>query len=113
MSKRIRKLCCGVAIAIVFEALILIAPCAAQQLGNDRALPERERQRWNVSTRGAWRPAYLYQSCWPQKSITSGCVRPTIRVTRRPNPDSPMISARAGPSRSRIPDFKAKLTSFL
>lgn len=36
MSKRSHKLCCGVAIAILFEALILIAPCAAQQFGNDR-----------------------------------------------------------------------------
>ncbi|MGB2589215.1 MAG: PKD domain-containing protein [Candidatus Acidiferrum sp.] len=36
MSKRVHKLPCCVAIAIVFEALILIAPCAAQQLENDK-----------------------------------------------------------------------------
>ena len=36
MSKRLHKLSCSVAIAIVFEALILIAPCAAQQLENDK-----------------------------------------------------------------------------
>jgi alpha-galactosidase len=36
VSKRTYKLFCGVAIAIVFETLILIAPCAAQQFANDR-----------------------------------------------------------------------------
>ncbi|MGH9743385.1 MAG: PKD domain-containing protein [Candidatus Acidiferrum sp.] len=35
MSNKIQKVHCGVAFAIVFEALILIAPCGAQQLGND------------------------------------------------------------------------------
>ncbi|MGB6961709.1 MAG: PKD domain-containing protein [Candidatus Acidiferrum sp.] len=36
MSKKAQKLSCSVAIAIVFEALILIAPCTAQQLENDK-----------------------------------------------------------------------------
>ena len=36
MSKRLHKLSCSVASAIVFESLILIAPCAAQQLENDK-----------------------------------------------------------------------------
>jgi alpha-galactosidase len=35
VSKRIPELYCDIAIALLFEALILIAPCAAQQLGND------------------------------------------------------------------------------
>jgi alpha-galactosidase len=35
VSMRIHKLLCGIAIAIVFEALIFTAPCAAQQLEND------------------------------------------------------------------------------
>lgn len=35
MSKRIHKVPCGPAIAIAFETLILIAPCAAQQWRND------------------------------------------------------------------------------
>ena len=35
MSMRVHKLSYSVVVAIVFEALILIAPCAAQQLGND------------------------------------------------------------------------------
>ena len=36
MSKRTHRLCSSCAIAIVFEALILIAPCAAQQFVSDR-----------------------------------------------------------------------------
>ncbi len=36
MPTRSRKLCCSGAVAIVFEAMILIAPCAAQQFANDR-----------------------------------------------------------------------------
>jgi alpha-galactosidase len=35
VSKRVHKLSCSVGIAIVFEALILIGPCAARQLEND------------------------------------------------------------------------------
>ncbi len=35
MSKRVRKWSCSVAIATVFEALILVAPCTGQQLEND------------------------------------------------------------------------------
>src|SRR5271157_2622505 len=35
MSKRIHKSPCSLIIAIMFEALILVAPCAAQQWGND------------------------------------------------------------------------------
>jgi alpha-galactosidase len=35
VSKRIPELYCDIAIALLLEALILIAPCAAQQLGND------------------------------------------------------------------------------
>jgi alpha-galactosidase len=35
VSNRARKLSCRLAIAMVFEALMLIAPCAAQRLGND------------------------------------------------------------------------------
>ena len=35
MSKRIPEWYCDIAIALLFEALILIAPCAAQQLGNE------------------------------------------------------------------------------
>ncbi len=36
MSKRIHSLYCSVALAMLIEALILIAPCAAQQLANDK-----------------------------------------------------------------------------
>jgi alpha-galactosidase len=36
VSKRIRQLPYSLAITIVFKALILVAPCAAQQLANDR-----------------------------------------------------------------------------
>jgi alpha-galactosidase len=35
VSKRIHRLSCNIVIAIVFETLLLIAPCGAQQLGND------------------------------------------------------------------------------
>ena len=35
VSKRVHKLSCSVGIAIVFETLILIGPCAARQLEND------------------------------------------------------------------------------
>jgi alpha-galactosidase len=36
VGKRVHKLSCSVVIAIALEALILIAPCAAQQLANDK-----------------------------------------------------------------------------
>jgi alpha-galactosidase len=35
VPNRVHKLPCSVAIATAFQALILVAPCAAQQLGND------------------------------------------------------------------------------
>jgi alpha-galactosidase len=35
VSKRVHKLSCSIVIAIVFETLFFIAPCGAQQLGND------------------------------------------------------------------------------
>ena len=35
MSKRVRKLCSKVALAMGFEALVLITPCVAQRLVND------------------------------------------------------------------------------
>jgi len=35
VPKRARRLSCSIVLTILFEALILIAPCAAQRLGND------------------------------------------------------------------------------
>ena len=35
MSQRVHKLRCSIVIAILFETLFFIAPCGAQQLGND------------------------------------------------------------------------------
>jgi alpha-galactosidase len=35
VPKRARKLSCSIVLTILFEAIILIAPCAAQRLGND------------------------------------------------------------------------------
>jgi alpha-galactosidase len=52
VSKRVNKLGCNVAIAVLFATLILIAPCAAQQLANDRLSLSIKEGTYQVALRG-------------------------------------------------------------
>jgi hypothetical protein len=80
VSMRVRKLSCSVALA----TLILIAPCAAQQLGND-ALSVRVNAKEGTFQVRSGKAGLCLPAVWLHKSITIGCVRAIIRVTLRPN----------------------------
>jgi hypothetical protein len=112
VSKRVHKLSCSIVIAIVFETLFFIAPCGAQQLGNDMLSV-------SVDTKdGTYRLAVpggqpIFTSRVAAQVNHEWLVPPTIHITRRWNLSLRMISARAGLSRSQTPDFPGKRTSFL